>query len=118
MAHQSERPSGRHPQGPSKVDQLASDRVEDNPAGADVQFPVLIAEIQKNSDEVVRVVLDQFKGHDLVDIRVFARFTMAGALMPTKRGVSIKIGRALDLADALRHAEARARQLGMTSEAD
>ena len=64
----------------------------------------LIATIEKNSREEVRVSLDQFKGHDLVDIRTFADFDDVGERRATKKGVSLKRERLPDLIEALQQA--------------
>lgn len=69
--------------------------------------PIIIAEIEKNSREVVRISIDEFKGHRLIDIRVFAAWGDDDILKPTKKGVSLKIERLPDLIDALSQAGSR-----------
>jgi len=83
--------------------------------GAD-QLPAVIARLPKNADEEVRVTLDEYRGHHLVDVRIFADFTAANVPMPTKKGISIRVGQLPDLIEALRDAETRARQLGLLHE--
>ena len=117
MAQNDEKPAGHHPHGPSNFDQRCVDQVENKPAPGEVQFPIVIARIQKNADEEIRVAIAEFKGHHLVDIRIFVDFTAARVPMPTKRGLSIRIGQLPDLLDALQDAAARARKLGMLNEA-
>jgi hypothetical protein len=75
--------------------------------------PLLIATIQKNGSEELRVSLDHFRGHDLLDIRVFAAFTAANVPMPTKKGLSIRVDLIPELREALEAAEAKARELGL-----
>lgn len=74
--------------------------------------PIMVAEITKNSSESVRVVLDTFKGHQLVDLRVFAAFSAASVPMPTKKGLSVNVALIPDLIDALRQADETARSMG------
>lgn len=45
-------------------------------------------EIQKNAIETLKVQLTEYKGHELVDIRVYYR-TANDELAPTRKGVTI-----------------------------
>lgn len=74
--------------------------------------PIMVAEITKNSSEAVRVVLDTFKGHQLVDLRVFATFSAASVPMPTKKGLSVNVALIPDLIEALQQAHEKAVSLG------
>ena len=76
------------------------------------EAPCTVATIGKNSSEEVRVLLDTFKGHHLVDMRVFAAFSAAAVKMPTKKGLSCRVEMLPDLIEGLRKAEAQARALG------
>jgi hypothetical protein len=97
--------------GPSEVDLRGSGRREDSAPGTGLQFSVLIARLPKNADEEVRISLDEFRGEKLLDIRIYASFTIARARMPTKRGISIPVEMLPDLLDALQDAVAKARKL-------
>jgi len=66
--------------------------------------------------EEVRVSIDEFRGHVLLDIRVFADFTPARVRMPTKKGISIQVVQLPDLIKALQDAAATARKLGLLSD--
>ena len=55
-----------------------------------------IAEFEKNSSEVVRISLSEFKGHSYVDIRIFYEDD-EGEWRPTKKGVTVSV----DLVDEL-----------------
>lgn len=57
-------------------------------------------EIRKNSAETVRIAARRYQGHDLIDIRVFAR-TKDGSVIPTKKGVSLNIDLVPDLLECL-----------------
>ncbi|WP_426039466.1 PC4/YdbC family ssDNA-binding protein [Brevundimonas sp. DC300-4] len=74
--------------------------------------PLTVATIGKNASEEVRVVLDTFKGHNLVDMRVFAAFSAAAVKMPTKKGLSCRVEMLPDLIEGLRQAEVQARAMG------
>ena len=52
-----------------------------------------IYEIKKNSMEKIRIALTEFKGHKLLDIRVYydASETRDPDFKPTKKGISIPI---------------------------
>ena len=76
------------------------------------------AVIPKNSREEVRVCLDEFSGHQLVDVRVYADFN-AGPVEtrgPTKKGVSLAVERLPDLIDGLQAAKAEAIRRGLLTE--
>ena len=50
----------------------------------------LISEFRKNSQEVVRVSLTEFKGHQLLDLRVYYEDD-AGELKPSRKGVALSV---------------------------
>jgi len=64
----------------------------------------LVARIAKNPTEEVRVSLTSYRGHDLVDIRVFFQDEQ-GEWRPTKRGVSLSVDSFVELRDAVVKAE-------------
>ena len=74
--------------------------------------PVTVAVIGKNQREEVRVVLDTFKGAQLIDMRVFAAFTASNIMMPTKKGLSLRVETLSDLIDALTQARDKAEAMG------
>ncbi|MEM8616782.1 MAG: transcriptional coactivator p15/PC4 family protein [Pseudomonadota bacterium] len=63
----------------------------------------LVAEIPKNSREVIRVQRTAFQGHQLINARVWYRAD-DGELRPSKKGLSVKLDQADALADAIRQA--------------
>ena len=73
---------------------------------------VTIAVIGKNRREEVRIVLDTFKGTQLIDMRVFAAFTSGNIMMPTKKGLSLRVEMLPDLIAALSQAQDKAEELG------
>lgn len=76
------------------------------------EAPCTVATIGKNASEEVRMVLDTFKGHNLVDLQVFAAFSAAAVKMPTKKGLSCRVEMLPDLIEGLRQAEVQARAMG------
>jgi len=64
----------------------------------------LVARIAKNPTEEVRISLTSYRGHDLVDIRVFFQDEQ-GEWRPTKRGVSLSVDSFAELREAVAKAE-------------
>jgi hypothetical protein len=76
--------------------------------------PTIIADMKKNVRERVRVSLDQWQGHDLLDIRVTAQLSAGtGIWVPTKKGLSVNVALIPALRQALTKAETKARELGL-----
>lgn len=73
------------------------------------------AVIPKNSREEVRVSLDEFGGHQLVDVRVYADFNTGPVETrgPTKKGVALAVERLPDLIAALEAARTEAIARGL-----
>lgn len=75
--------------------------------------PIIITELRKNSRERVRVALDEYQGHHLLDIRVLAQLTESSDVWTgTKKGVAVNVALIPILREALEAAEAQARQMG------
>lgn len=75
--------------------------------------PFVLACLPKNKRESVRIALDQWQGHNLIDVRVVLRLTEhAAQLTPTGKGISLQAAMIPDLIRALTTAEAKARELG------
>lgn len=49
----------------------------------------LVARFEKNSFEEVRISLTEFKGKDLIDIRVYYQPEGEEEMRPTKKGITI-----------------------------
>lgn len=71
-----------------------------------------IATITKNTREDIRVMLREFKGHKLADLRVWAT-SADGDKIATSKGIGFKVTLLPELIAALRDAEAEARALGL-----
>ncbi|MEZ5901656.1 MAG: transcriptional coactivator p15/PC4 family protein [Hyphomicrobiaceae bacterium] len=75
-------------------------------------FPITIAQWDRNAREVVRVALDQYNGRHTVNARVWYR-DAEGGVKPTKTGITLSIKHLPALAAALAEAERSARNLGL-----
>ncbi len=72
---------------------------------------IQIAEIHKNARERFNVALRDFKGHRLIDLRVYANNGVTMAQTP--KGVCIKPGSLRAVIEALEHAEQVAKREGL-----
>lgn len=79
----------------------------------------LIHIIPKNRASEVHIALSSFKGHDLIDIRVFARpFGDAGdEPCATREGLSLNVAKLPELIRALQAAWAEAKRRGIAADA-
>jgi hypothetical protein len=62
-----------------------------------------VAVLPKNSREEVRVTVDEFHGHRLVNVRVWF-IAEDGTLRPGKQGIAVRLDMAADLARAIAEA--------------
>lgn len=72
---------------------------------------VLVATVDKNQREQVQISLENFKGHNLVAIRVFYD-AGGGEMKPSKKGLSIRPEMVDDILDGLEAAKVEAEQQG------
>ena len=74
----------------------------------------VIATIDKNTIEELRVALSEYHGYDLVNLRIWANYDSAGSeKRPTKKGFALRIERLPELITVLKKAEAEARAAGL-----
>jgi hypothetical protein len=66
-------------------------------------YPFLVREFARNDNEVVRVTLDMFRGHETISIRVFYR-AGSGEWKPGRSGMSMSTRYLPDLSAALNEA--------------
>ena len=78
--------------------------------------PHPIASIDKNGRGELRVELSEFKGYQLVQLRVWAK-NNGSEPIPTKGGFGLRVSFIPALRVALADAEAKARELGWLGEA-
>jgi len=64
-----------------------------------------IAKIDKNAQEEIIVQLTEFKGYDLVDLRVWVKSLVGETGTPTKKGLTVKPDLLPELIEALQEAE-------------
>lgn len=66
----------------------------------------LVASFQKNKFEEVRVYVKEFKGYDLLDIRVYTALKdKPEEMIPTGKGLSLNVSHFGDLKNALNQLE-------------
>ncbi len=70
-----------------------------------------IAAIPKNAREELRVALTQFRGHDLIDLRIYA--DAQGEWIATRKGITTKVDHLPAIVEALQRAMAEARAAGL-----
>ncbi len=76
----------------------------------------LIASFQKNKFEEVRVQIKEFKGYDLLDIRVYTTIKETDDKIPTGKGLSINVSHFQDLKKAILEAESVLRENHLLNE--
>jgi Transcriptional Coactivator p15 (PC4) len=59
----------------------------------------IVAQFEKNSREEVRVSIDDFRGHKIINIRAYYR--SGDQWLPGKQGLALTVDRYRDLADAI-----------------
>jgi hypothetical protein len=66
---------------------------------------VVIKEIQRNSNEIIRVEVSEFKGHELINIRIWYssidQNTGELTYKPTQKGVALNIEHFAELKDGI-----------------
>jgi len=75
-----------------------------------------IASFQKNKFEEVRVQIKEFKGYDLLDIRVYATLKETDEKIPTGKGLSINVSHFYELKKAILEAESALRENNLLNE--
>jgi hypothetical protein len=83
-----------------------------NSNSAAAALPIVVAEWDRNSREVVRVSLDRFNGCNTIDVRTWYR-AADGSPRPSKSGITLSIKHLPAMAAALAQALARAAELGL-----
>lgn len=68
----------------------------------------VVADLEKNATERVRITLTEYNGRDLCDIRVYTEYKTTGEIGPTKKGVSLRVEMLPALISALTEAHAKA----------
>lgn len=61
----------------------------------------VVAVIERNASEQVRIALTRFKGHDRIDVRVFERSAGTAGHVPTKRGITLHVSQLTELEIAI-----------------
>ncbi len=61
----------------------------------------IVHQFAKNATEEVRVSLSEYKGHKLIDLRIYYEPEDGGDRRPTKKGITIDVGLYPELKKAL-----------------
>ena len=72
-----------------------------------------IATIQKNTREVLKIELTNFKGYNLIVLRLWIEASDGSGLMPTRKGINVAIHLLPAIREALANAEAAALAAGI-----
>lgn len=72
-----------------------------------------IGRVPKNSREIIVVCLSEYRGTDLIDLRIHADYGVAGEHLPTAKGVSLRIERLPLLIQELTKAQDEAARRGL-----
>jgi len=75
-----------------------------------------IAEFEKNSREELKVTLNEFKGRQYVDVRVYYRGKEGDEFKPSRKGVMIRPGHLDPLIEALSEARRELDEAGLLKE--
>jgi hypothetical protein len=75
---------------------------------------IIVAKIEKSSREHIRITLDEFRGRNTIDVRIW--YADGDAWKPSKSGVTTSITNLVSLADGMQRAVDRARAMGLVSE--
>jgi hypothetical protein len=79
-------------------------------------YPIIVAEWQRNSREIIRVALDQYQAREIIDARVWWRDD-EGNWRPGRSGLTLSRKHLPALAGGLVDALQRARALGLVESA-
>jgi len=77
----------------------------------------LISKFEKNASEEVWVQLREFRGHQLLDIRVHYRPDEGGDARPTKKGISVSINLIPKVLKAIQDSLSALQEAGIQPEA-
>ncbi len=78
----------------------------------------IIASIPKNRRETLQVDLTEYKGHNLLALRVWVPSSDGEGMKPTTKGVTLSVTLLPVILDALHKAQAEARRLGLLGGTD
>ena len=66
---------------------------------------VIIKDIQKNNNEIIRIEVSEFKGRELINIRIWYSTIDGGSgdliYKPTQKGVTLSLGEFAELKDGI-----------------
>lgn len=71
----------------------------------------LIKSIEKNAKEDIRLELCEFKGHNLLNLRIF--FKAHDGIFPTKKGITLNLSLIPEILEGLQEARLEAEKAGL-----
>src|SRR5258707_10568421 len=74
--------------------------------------PIEVAQWPLNGDEVIRLRLSNYRGRNVVDLRVWYR-TVNGHYAPGPRGLTVDVRHLRNLSKGFRRARSRAKEAGL-----
>ena len=77
----------------------------------------VVAEIEKNATEKIRVRVSEFKGKGYIDVRAFVA-KEDGRVVATKKGITFDLLKVDTVIDALRTAQRKAAAIGLMNGGD
>lgn len=72
-----------------------------------------VADVPKNSREVLRIQLTEFKGYELVNLRIWYRPDDGDELRPGNKGFTLRVEKLLELRAGIDQAIEQARREGL-----
>ena len=60
--------------------------------------------IRKSGNELVRITVDEYRGRQVVDVRIWLLDAESGEVHPTRKGVTLAAARLPELVEALKQA--------------
>lgn len=81
-------------------------------ARPDQGLPLIVGRLPKNRNTDLRIALEQFKGFNLLDLRLFTPAADGEPERATKSGVSLRVEMIRELIESLQRAEAEPTRIG------
>lgn len=78
----------------------------------------IIAQIPKNKRETLQIDLSEYRGHQLLGLRLWIPNDEGDGLKPTSKGITIAVALLPAIRDALAKAEEEARRVGWMGGSD
>ena len=90
--------------------------MSDSQRTAEIQAAAITAILPKNEAELVQVSRSEYRGRQVVNIRVFADYSGQGQLLPTRKGICFRLEQLPQIIEALESLRADAIRNGLLTE--